>query len=112
MKNKAILNEENILIGFKEVEELQEGDVDGGDADLNISRGYKWTGETFRALGTGYPKPKPHDNGVTMEYAIYLMMKALVDGNDIPSECGQWVTWFEKNLKKRQNEKLIARRRF
>ena len=47
---KAVLNKDKILIGFEEVRELKKGDIDGGDGDLNIDRGYKWTGKTFQNI--------------------------------------------------------------
>jgi hypothetical protein len=108
---KAVLNKDKILIGFEEVRELKKGDIDGGDGDLNIDRGYKWTGKTFQAIGSGYGKPKSLPKGVTMEYAIYLLMKSAVEGKEPPDECAQWVKWFENNLKKRQEEELKKGRR-
>ncbi|MBT6048971.1 MAG: hypothetical protein HOG49_19405 [Candidatus Scalindua sp.] len=111
MKKKAVLNENNILVGFEDVEELQQGDIDGGDGQLSTNNMFKWTGKCFQLLGTGYPKPKAHENGVTMEYAIYRMMEAFCEGKEPPLECRQWVIWFEKNLKKRQEEKLKRGRR-
>ncbi len=105
---KAILDKDKILIGFKDVKKLKEGDIDGGSGDLDINKKYKWTGREFMALGFGFPRPRPLEKGITKDHVFYLALKALVTGKPIPAECATWVKWYEENLKKR-NEEFLKR---
>lgn len=135
MKRKyksAVLNEENILVDYEQVEidlskdhhkQLQyylisqgyylrsiksKGDVLIVPEECNLAKSqYKWTGVTFQKLGTGFGKPKKLPNGVTQEHATYLFYKAVIEGNPIPSDCKEvLVDYYEENLKKRNEEKL------
>lgn len=103
---KAILDKDNVLIGFKEVKKLKDGDIDGGAGDLDTNHKYKWTGKEFMALGFGFPRPIPLEKGITKDHVFYLLMKALTTGTPIPIECNYWVAWYEDNLKKRNEEHL------
>lgn len=75
------------------------------DCDLPEDK-YKWTGNEFIPLGFGFKRPVVSKGTITRDHAIYLALKALVDGNPIPHECKKWVLWYEQNLKKRNEEHI------
>lgn len=110
METIAVFNKEDRLVGYTEVEEVLETDIvfpDGGD--LPIDGTYKREGKTLVPLGHGFPKPpKPP---VATDYAMYLMMKALVYKEPLPGECSDWVRWYDKNLKKRNEELELAKKK-
>jgi hypothetical protein len=46
-------------------------------------------------VGFGQGKPKRPD--VDRDRAVYLLIKALIDGAPIPQECRTWCAWYEKH---------------
>lgn len=113
METIAVLDEKNRLVGYKEVEKAAEEEVvfpNGGD--LPIDGTYEWGGKSFAPLGHNYGKPNPLPNGVDMHRAIYLALKALMNGQPIPNEVSLWIEWYENNLKQRNEElELVKKKR-
>ncbi len=104
----AILDDNKILTGYdisgnEDKHELFVTVPD--DCDLGLNK-YRWTGSTFMPLGFGHGKPSPKPEGIDKDWVFYLMMKSLVNNKPIPSECGDWVRWFEQSIKKKVNDEL------
>lgn len=90
----AILDKSGRLVGEKMVVgRLLTGEIEAGD--LPIDGSYKWTGTEFIPLGHGHGKPS--NPPVTMAHAVYLMMRAMVNGQPIPQECADWCAWYERS---------------
>jgi len=102
------------LINWEEKshKDLKEEDiVVPDDCDLTTDGRYTYRNDRFEPWGHGFPKPR--NPQVPKERAWYLFMKAVIDSNVIdmiPAECGQWMKWYEDNLKKREEEEKLIRR--
>jgi hypothetical protein len=99
----ARLDKNGFLIGYTRVKRVAEKHVVVPEGcDLPTDGSYRWTGKTFIPRGHGYGKPARPP--VASDYAMFLMMKALLAGTDLPAECQAYVTWYEQNLAKRNEE--------
>ena len=105
MKTVAQLDRQQRLVGYRKVKKLSKTHIEvPDDCDLPTDGRYRWDGARFVPLGHGYGKP---DNPpVATDFAVFLMMRALVNEQPIPDECRLYVEWYEKNLRKR-NEELV-----
>ncbi|MBT6048744.1 MAG: hypothetical protein HOG49_18235 [Candidatus Scalindua sp.] len=109
-----LIGKQKSLIGYKDKEEVEDDDVVVPDnCDLVADGRYWYNEETkqFVPFGHGFAKPKKPQ--VTKERVWYLFMKAVIDSEVVeimPSECSQWLTWYEENLKIREEEELLFRR--
>ena len=88
----AKLDENGVLIGTIKRAKPRKGDVDCGD--LPTDGKYFWNGDTFIPVGFGQGKPKPP--AVSRDRAVYLMMRAAIDGTPVPQECSIWCDWYER----------------
>lgn len=91
----ARLDDRGHLIGARDVKSPKPDDIDCGDLPADGS--YKWdaANRTFVPLGFGFGKvtmPK-----VDRDRAVYLLIKALTEGNPIPQECREWCDWYEQH---------------
>ena len=105
MKQIAVLDKFDVLVGWERVSEVKEGDVVvpvGCTLDTNEKYRYDWTLKTFVPRGTMVGKAKPQD--VTEETAIYLLMDALIEGKPIPSAVKKYRNWYRDNIKKHEDE--------
>ena len=105
LKQIAVLDKFNVLIGFEKVSVVKDGDVEVPEnCDLDVNEKYRWdvNRKTFipRGLLVGKIKSPP----VPQETAIFLMMRALVKNEPIPEQCGKYVEWYEKNVKAHEDE--------
>lgn len=91
----AVLNGEGRLIGVREVKKPGAGDIDAGDLPADGS--YKWNraAGAFFPVGHGFGKPTPP--GVDRDHAVYLLIRALTNGQPIPQECRDWCDWWERH---------------
>ena len=110
----AILDKNKVLIGFSAINskgyDESGNSVEGqvkvpDDCDLALNK-YRWTGSTFMPLGFGHGRPSPKPEGVDKDNVFYLLMKALVNDKPIPSECKEWVRWYEQSIKRKINDEL------
>ena len=95
MKEKvrvAVLDANGALIGAKDKAKMGKADLPCGD--LPVDGSYFWNGNTFVPVGFGLGKPDRPP--VPKDKAVYLMMKAMIDGTPIPKECADWCAWFER----------------
>lgn len=111
---KVGVDEKLIAWEYKEKKDLLEDDVIvPNNCDLKTDGRYKYNRqkEAFEPWAHGFIKPK--NPQVPKERAWYLFMKAVIDSEvieKIPSECNQWMRWYEDNLKKREEEEKLIRR--
>lgn len=90
----AVLDDQKRLVGARTVTKPKPTDIDAGD--LRADGSYYWSGQTFTPVGHGHGKPaKPP---VDRDRAVYLMMRALLDGKPIPQEVRDWCDWYERYL--------------
>lgn len=91
----AKLDDKNRLIGTTEKKKPGANDIDAGD--LRADGSYKWDPKqkTFIPAGFGFGKPKPPS--VDKDRAIYMALRALLDGRSIPQECRDWCAWYERH---------------
>lgn len=103
MKTIAVLDNDKRLVGYKQVDRIEEEDiVVPNNCDLQATGRYRWTGREFLPCGYGFGKPIPPST--IKEKAIYLMMKALTNDTPIPAECREWVKWYEENVIRKEEE--------
>ena len=107
----AVLNENGHLIGTRRDEPSADDIVLPDDCDLPLNGTYKWMSDrgSFMPLGTGFPRvaTKPP---VSETQVLYLLASAI--GEDLlPKEVQDWMRWYEKNLKKREEELQIRTRK-
>jgi hypothetical protein len=67
---------------------------------------YKWDGKSFIPIGHGFGKPEK--GRIPDDYAVFLGLKALINGEPIPPEVTEWLDWYESNIAPRHAEKLSA----
>lgn len=89
----AVLDKNGRLTGVAMKASLAKGDIEAGD--LPADGTYRWIGKSFVPLGHGHGKPRRP--GVDRDYALYLLMRALINGTPIPQECADWCAWYENN---------------
>lgn len=91
----AKLDDRNRLVGTTEKKKPGPKDIDAGD--LRADGSYKWDPrqKTFIPVGFGFGKPKPPS--VDKDRAIYMALRALLDGRPIPQECRDWCDWYERH---------------
>src|SRR3546814_6279528 len=89
----AVFDKRQRLIGAREVVKPKKGDVPCGD--LPADGTYYHNGATFVPVGFGHGKPRRPD--VDRDRAVYLLIKALLDGTPVPQECRNWCGWYEKH---------------
>ena len=102
----AVLDDRSRLVGRKQVAENVEG-IDFGDLPTNGI--YKWDAaqSTFVPLGHGFPKVR---NGVpphTLETVIARLIETM--GETAPSEAVEWLTWYNSDLRVREQEMQESR---
>lgn len=103
----AQLDGDGRLVGYRNVKKAKPTDVAvGDDCDLPADGSYKWTGRAFLPLGHGFGKPARPP--VADNLALYLFMRAAMDGTPVPDECRQWADWYRDNLLQRQEEAAAA----
>lgn len=128
----AILNDEKVLTGFKQLEvdlsekdhkemtehligsgvyigkHKTEGEIMVVPDECNLKPNeYRWDEKCFQRLGTGHGKPRKFVNNVSKEHAEYLFFKAVIEGKPIPHDCKEvLVEQYEINLKKTHEEVL------
>ena len=106
----AVLDKNGHLVGTRRDEPNADDVVLPDDCDLPLNGTYKWMPDQkcFMPLGTGFPRvaAKPP---VSETQVLYLLASAI--GEELlPKEVQDWMRWYEKNLKKREEE-LQARAR-
>lgn len=105
MKTIAVLNDNNILVGFKKVVKAKKTDIEmPDDCDLDTNEKYRWDKESKSFIPRGMLYPKVRVPKTSQETAIFLLMNALVKGTPIPAECEEYVDWYAKNIKSREDE--------
>ena len=67
---------------------------------------YKWNGNAFIPLGHGFGKPQA--GRVPDDYAVFLAIKSMINGEPIPTEVSEWADWYEKTIAPRHAEKLAS----
>ncbi len=103
MTHIARLDKDGFLIGYTQIKKATKKHVVVPEnCDLPVDGSYRWNGKTFIPRGHGYGKPARPP--VASDYAMFLMMKAILAGTDLPAECREWVAWYKKNLAKRNEE--------
>ncbi len=103
MTQVARLNEGKYLVGYRQVKKVNESHVVVPDnCDLPVDGSYRWDGERFIPRGHGYGKPSSPP--MSADYAMFLTMRALLNDKPIPPEVQLYVTWYEENLAKRNEE--------
>lgn len=103
MKQIAILDKDQRLIGYRKVKKVTKDHVVVPDScDLPTDGSYRWNGEAFMPRGHGYGKPPRPP--VASDYAVFLMMRAFLKGEPLPHECQDYVNWYEDVLAKRNEE--------
>lgn len=90
----AKLDQRGHLIGERQASKPKADDVEIGDLPVDGSYKYDVKRKTFVPVNHGFGKPmRP---GVDRDRAMYLLIKALVDGRPIPQECRDWAAWYER----------------
>ena len=99
----AKLDKDGRLVGYKQVKKVTADHVVvPTGCDLPADGSYRWDGKAFVPRGHGYGKPPRPP--VASDYAVFLMMRALLEGKSLPAECQDYVTWYEAALAKRNEE--------
>ena len=106
----AVLDDNGHLVGTRRGKPSANDVILPDDCDLPTNGTYKWVSDQkcFLPLGTGFPRvaAKPP---VSETQVLYLLASAI--GEELlPKEVQDWMRWYEKNLKKREEE-LQARAR-
>jgi hypothetical protein len=103
MPKVAVLNDNDLLVGYRQVDVAAADDVVVPDecdlpADAKAPR-YRWNKSTNAFLPIGYGAPiKPARSPVGPDYAMYLTMKAVGELTKLPKEVDDYLDWYEKNL--------------
>jgi len=107
MTTVAKLDKKGFLIGLKKLrkkEKPKDNDVVVDDeCDLPHDGSYKWNAKAkaFVPLGHGFGRPERPP--VSEAKVLYLIAQKL--GKDMPQEVRDWCTWYETNIKRREEEK-------
>lgn len=93
----AVLDAQGVLIGAKETDKPKKGAVPCGDLPANGK--YRWDagGQKFIPVGFGHGKPKRPE--VDRDRAVYLALKALLEGRPLPQEVRTYVEWYERHVR-------------
>lgn len=103
----ARLDDKNRLIGYRRVAKKGKNHiVVPTNCDLPTDGSYRWDGKCFVPRGHGYGQPSRPP--IMFDYAVYLMMKALIREKLLPAECEAYVEWYQKNLAQRRNGELAS----
>lgn len=111
MRTVAILDEKRRLVGLRKLkakEKPRDDEVLVDDrCDLPTDGTYKHDEdrEAFMPLGRGFPRVRRAP--VSDSRVLYLMAKQL--GKDMPQEVRDWVSWYEDNLNRRDEEEARKR---
>ncbi len=105
----AVLDKNKRLIGTKRKANPGSDDVVLPDGcDLSTDGMYKYDGKRFVPLGHGFgpvvAKPPISETAV-----LYLLIDAL--GDKAPHETREWADWYAVNLKVREEEMALRRRK-
>ena len=99
----AKLDKDNRLVGYRRVKKKNKDHVVVPEGcDLPTDGSYRWDSKSFVPLGHGYGKPAR--SPIASDYAVFLMMRALLNEESLPAECRAYVAWYEENLAKRNEE--------
>ncbi len=112
MVTVAVLNTDNMLVGYLKKENAEEKDIIvPDDCDLQTDGTYRWNGKAFQPLGFGHGKvqtkpPLPTD------YVLYLVIQELVKEGYLKDSnpCIEWFDWYTQNMADR-NKDIADRRR-
>lgn len=83
---KALLDEKGVLIGHSD-----EGDIECGDLPCNGM--YRYVDGRFIPRGHGMGKPARDQ--ISLDMAVYLLMRSVINGEPVPQECEQWCAWYK-----------------
>jgi hypothetical protein len=89
----AMLDKRGRLIGSRDVKNPKKDDILCGDLPENGT--YYYRDGVFLPVGFGHGKPRRP--AVDRDRAVYLLIKAMIDGAPIPQECRDWCAWYEKH---------------
>ena len=87
---KAILDDDNNLIDFESKSRLAKSDIDCGD--LPIDGSYRFVDGSF-VKNTAMIRSK-----VNRDRALYLLIRAAQNGEDVPQECVKYADWYAKHF--------------
>ena len=90
----AVLDEKGLMIGAYDAAPGDDATDLINAGDLPADGSYRWDGQTFIPMGHGHGKPTRRTVG--SDKAVYLFMRAMIDGTPIPQECADWCTWYER----------------
>ncbi len=105
----AVLDGNRRLVGTKRKATPDKDDVVLPEGcDLSLDGMYKWDGASFVPLGHGFgpvvTKPPFSETAV-----LYELVDAL--GDDAPVQAREWADWYAVNLKVREEEMALRRRK-
>lgn len=101
----AVLDKFDVLMGFEKVSKIKDSDIEVPEnCDLDTNEKYRWDRNSKSFIPLGMLVGKPPRSRVSQETAIFLMMQAYVNGNPIPQECKEYVTWYRDNIKKHEDQ--------
>lgn len=100
----AVLNDQNVLIGS--TVSVDGTGIEFGDLPTNGS--YKWNPQTgsFIPLGHGFGKVKtrqPYENDLVLATIIEALAKS--PGFEVPFIASEWLTWYNSDMRRRDEEK-------
>lgn len=112
----AVLDPDGHLVNARQVSEttmkLNDHEVDVDPGDLPLDGTYKWDGEVKSFIPLGHNIPlKSKRPPVSQDYAFYLAMREMQKHFQLPQETCDYLDWFEANLQKRNQERVLAERR-
>ena len=110
MAKIAKLDEKGRLVGYLKKAKPAKGDIDVGEAcDLPTDGTYKWDAGRQAFVPRGHGLGKPKRPSIAEDFAVYLLMRALVRGEPIPDTCARYVDWYEQHRAKMHEELTEAR---
>lgn len=87
---KAILDDDGNLIDFEKKSRLAKDDIDCGDLPTDGS--YRFVGGSF-VKNTSMIRSKAN-----RDRALYLLIRAAQNGEDVPQECIRYADWYAKHF--------------
>jgi len=100
MYKRAILDEHDILVAFEDVEELNEGDVDGGDGDLSLNE-YFYSRDKLcfmpikdHSARVGLMQPLPFE----VAFCDFAQMMSEELGKPLPVRTQSWIDWYRRTF--------------